>query len=530
MPEQYHEDFFNNSRRIQDLNAKKIHKLLVSLEEANRIIAENARQKELFMAHLSHEIFTPINAIYGFANLLIEDEEYGQFNQKQQEHLAIIRDSSTHLVELLKQFLGHSKLQSSETKLIENNYQSHQRFQEILNTFRLKAEEKGLQLQLEIHHEVPAYIFGDVVKVSQIIRNLLTNAIKFTSKGIVGLQVSIHERNQENFILQISVKDSGPGISEMDLGNIFESFQQGEEGTKTSDGFGLGLSITKKLIQFLNAEIQVESKLGEGSTFIVKIPQKIGQEPIVEPTSDTSRLTEKKMLRLLVADDNEVNLIFITNILSRQGYQFHCVRSGEELISALDQRPYDLILSDWKMPGLSESELLKEIKSHPNGEVPVIIISANQLSPDLKKNELRFDAYLHKPFHPEELLKQIQQFSFPSHPKKWGLRTLETICNGDKSLMNEIIFQLLEDLPIQCSELNQSLKETNWEGLQQCAHRMLSNARLLDAEELVKPLRFLDEAQVELLSKMDSELETKLIHVNEVTEQIIQELKNLISD
>jgi PAS domain S-box-containing protein len=379
--------------------------------EKERQAAQSAsKAKSEFLANMSHEIRTPLNAVMGMTDLLKRTD----LTTKQQEYLKKIKISSQSLLAVINDILDFSKIEAGRLELEKVNFSLYEIMANVSEMFAQAAHDKEIELAVSIAEDIPMALVGDPVRLGQILINLTGNAIKFTDQGEVVVAVQKAHQNTKNasdqIRLQFSVQDTGPGIAKDRLQTIFESFSQADSSiTRKHGGTGLGLAICNQLVNLMGGQIEVESALGQGSTFTFtaqfsKQPEKHQTRPV------TPR--DLRGLRILIVDDNKTSREILASAIKSFQMEAITVASGEEAVKEIQSQalPYDLILMDWKMPGISGVESARRIKQELNlNKLPIIcMISAygrEDLLQQAEKNIL--DAFLHKPVNQSLLFDTI---------------------------------------------------------------------------------------------------------------------------
>ncbi len=356
--------------------------------EANELIHIN-KAKDDFLANMSHEIRTPLNGILGMDEMIIRESK----ESKIRDYALEIKSAGNTLLSIINDILDLSKIESGNFEIIPVEYDVASALNDVLNMTRHRAQKKGLGFNLTVSETIPSVLYGDEIRIRQILLNIINNAIKYTQEGHVDIDISHESRMMGNYIdLIVKVSDTGIGIKDEDKEKLFRSFQRLEERrNRNIEGTGLGLHITNKLLEMMEGKIDVESEYGTGSTFTVTIPQKVVKGT---PIGEFSRAVRNYLnnaepdvvglyapkARLLVVDDNEMNLDVMEGLLKETKIQTDFVDSGAACIEKVKTNTYDCILLDQMMPGLSGEDTLREMKEQDilNG-TPVIALTADAI-------------------------------------------------------------------------------------------------------------------------------------------------------
>jgi len=383
------------------------------LLKAKREAEKAAKVKADFLSNMSHEIRTPMNAIMGLTEILLDSDFKGQ----DKENLEAIKQSAVNLMVIINDILDFSRIDAGKVVLENINFNLPKRLQLVEKTIESRAKKAGIDFTIHCPNSIPQTLIGDPFRLNQILLNFLSNAVKFTHKGIVKLVVSVEEEVDDKISVSFAVSDTGIGISKDKLSSIFQSFTQANVyTTRKYGGTGLGLAISQKLTSLMGGKIDVSSELGKGSTFTVTIPFQISDDSkkIVE---STRRQFDKSLndIRVLVVEDQVINQMVIKQILNKWKTPHEIASNGEEAIKILAEKDFDIVCMDLQMPvidGYEAAHLIRTKKvSVRNHEIPIIALSADAL-PETRKRVLDagMNDYLTKPPNLEELYEKIMQF------------------------------------------------------------------------------------------------------------------------
>lgn len=432
-----------------------------ALEERTYEAEAASKSKSMFLANMSHEIRTPMNAILGFCHLVLRTN----LDLRQKEYVSKISNASTALLRLINDILDFSKNEAGKLSLETRPFNLRASLQSQLNLAAINAENKGVRVDTVIDDAVPAVLVGDELRLNQVLLNLVSNAVKFSDKGSVTVSVDTIETNADDVTLRIAVRDQGIGMVPEQLALLFNSFTQADNSmTRRFGGTGLGLAISKQIVEQMGGTIGAESTMGEGSTFTFTVTMAIG-ELQAEPERVAS--AEIADLRILVADDNPASREILQGVFDGWGMKIDLVASGQEVLGALESthdtdRPYDLVILDWKMPGLDGLETVQAM--HRNERLlplPSVIMVTAYGNEDFRTETERsgIGAFLTKPIEPDVLFDAIaglvKRDATPGTPHAEigqeipmvaeHLRGLTVLLAEDSAINREIAVELLQD-------------------------------------------------------------------------------------
>lgn len=362
---------------------QELRRLVEELELA-KAAAENANQaKSRFLANMSHELRTPLNAILGFTQLMARRSD---LPADQQENLEIIRRSGEHLLTLINDILDLSKIEAGRVNLTETNFDVYHLLDDVEDMFRLRSQEKRLQLIVERAPDLPRYIRSDEGRIRQVLLNLLSNALKFTSEGGISVRVKHSPVNpDETFVLGqtpsarilFEIEDTGHGIAPEEVTTLFDAFVQTTAGQKSAEGTGLGLAISRKFVQLMGGDMQVKSVIGKGSIFSfdvqVQVVTQADLETVITPRRVIALAPNQPRYRILIVDDRTTNRQLLLKLLAPLGFEVREAANGREAVTIWEQWEPQLILMDMRMPVMDGYEATKQIKATAKGQATAII-------------------------------------------------------------------------------------------------------------------------------------------------------------
>jgi len=407
---QAEEQLIESSRQLEKQNLELDTAL--SLAKTAKVEAERAnKSKSAFLANMSHEIRTPLNAIIGFSQLMDRDKH---LTTVQKEYLHSIIRSGEHLLGLINDILELSKIEAGRIKIKPANIDLRTFLSDIEMIFKERTQSKHLQFLFETSDDLPQFVVVDEGKLRQIFINLIGNAVKFTEEGGIAVRVRLKNINADKQLLEAEIEDSGVGISDEELKNLFQHFTQTSSGVKAGSGTGLGLALSRELAQLMGGDILASSEEGKGSMFSFTVSIESGHNEIHEGKHDNHvlRIADgQRKFRILVVDDKKENVLVAVRLLEVVGFETNTAINGEEAIAKFEEWSPDLILMDLRMPIMDGYEATRRIKSTPKGQqTHIIALTASAFEEERVKTELHdLQGFIRKPFREIELFRALEK-------------------------------------------------------------------------------------------------------------------------
>ncbi len=475
-------------------------------DPAQSVQSQAQNRASHLIAKVSHEVRTPLNGIMGFADLLKE----GQLNAVQEEQVNAILSASRSLLEIINELLEYAKLEagSEEFKVVSFNF--HNLIKEVSYLCDTLIVDKNIKLDVRTDPEIPAFLLGDPSKLTQVLLNLLGNAIKFSDQGNVFLDTRLKKIEKDRAHLEFRITDTGIGIPEQDLEHIFDAFRQAGQHTFSKyGGAGLGLSIVKQIIDRLGGTISVQSKVNEGTKFSMTLVYEVGKEE--KPLADNRVRTvdnDIRSLKVLVFEDNPLNQWLIKKRLRNWGCAFYVTEHAVEGLKILEEEEVHVVFMDLHMPVVDGYEITRRIRASENpriSKVPVIALTADFSVHDREKaEEDGINDFILKPYTPQELLDKLMKYGFPEPGKSTSMSQHTEIpsvtpipdfqidltgmledCMGEVDMLEELITLFKGNVLEFTGRAKIHLKNQDREQLRFAAHKMKSGLAMVQAENLL---------------------------------------------
>jgi PAS domain S-box-containing protein len=531
------------AKALAEIATKRAEDAQIKAEGATRVAVDSVKAKQQFLSNMSHEIRTPMNAIIGFTKVVLKTD----LSAKQREYLQAIKISGDALIVLINDILDLAKVDSGKMTFEKVPFKLEVSLSAMVHLFDIKCQEKNILLIKEYDKNIPEVLLGDPVRLHQIILNLVSNAVKFTSEGKVVVSVKLVEENNDNVIIEFAVSDTGIGILDSKLSTIFENFQQASSGTsRLYGGTGLGLAIVKQLVEGQNGTIKVQSIFNVGSVFSFQLSfQKtnLDADLLVEIEEVTD---EVQNINVLVVEDIALNQLLMRTLLDDFGFGCDIASNGQIAIDKMSKSHYDIILMDLQMPVMNGFEATKYIRNTLKSNIPIIALTADVTTADLSKcNAVGMNDYIAKPVNERLLYSKIVKI-LDKKNKETNEETVQRInqvrctdlnylmqrTKSNPALMSEMILLYLNQTPPLVSTMKQSYINKDWNMLYATVHKLIPSFSIVgihqDFEIIAKKVQEFANQQLDEVTvlKMVTQLETICLQACKELEEELITIKN----
>jgi hypothetical protein len=545
-------------------------KMEKELRFTKQLTDEIARAKESFLAHMSHEIRTPMNGILGIASLLNKT----QLDTQQRNYLQLIQESANNLLVIVNDILDLEKIVAGKLQLETIPFKIVDKIATTIQSFIYRAGEKELGLIFQNFIPAELVVRGDPYRLSQVLNNILSNALKFTETGHITIATGIREHTEDNAVIEISISDTGIGIVKERLSTIFEPFEQADATiSRKYGGTGLGLAICKNMVEMQNGELLCASEEGKGSTFTIRLPYQISIEE--EKDNEVRQEIDYKSLgprKVLVAEDVELNQFLARHILESWDFEVVIAGNGLEALDRLGKEEFDCILMDVQMPemdGIEATHHIRSLSDPIKANIPIIALTANALKGDSEKYlAAGMTDYLAKPFDEERLFRVISRnlasiATAPpaglaaepiipptttssddirtvstqknnhnnmssANPRLYDLSMVQSVSGGDEGFIKKMVALFIETVPQNMQDLKNALQAENWEQVGKTAHKLKSTIDSMGIKSIRQEIRTVESnaKQMESLSEIPGLVSTIDNVIKECIGQLQAEVMN----
>jgi len=500
---------------------KKQHDLIDQLNAKEKKLKEALKIKENFLANMSHEIRTPMNAILGYTNLL----QKRALDEESTLYVSTIQRSGESLLSIINDILDLSKIEAGMMRIEEAPFSIREIVHSAETMFSNKTKEKGLLLKVNVEPTVPDTLLGDATRLTQVLVNLMGNALKFTHTGEITLNVTSPENDKTNAEIRFEITDTGIGIEKEKLEKIFERFSQAEDSTtRKYGGTGLGLSIVKDIVSLQDGRLKIRSRPGEGTKVVFTIPYKIADTGYTPLHNDKNNRPPKfsKNLKILLVEDNRINQDLMAHLFKEWNVEFSVTENGMEAIAILKKERFDIVLMDIQMPEMDGYTATREIRETLKLDMPVIAMTAHTMEGEREKClGYGMNEYISKPIREDELFKMISQFTEAVAEKNNSsdlhiyttidLGYMREISNGDKEYEKNVTNEFIIQLPGEIYAMTEAIHNNDNKQIKKIAHNMKTSISVMGLNKLLD--KHLDNIENNILTNDQLKKEVDIINM-----------------
>lgn len=499
------------------------------LEKSKQFAEDLLKSREHLILTISHDIRAPLSSIIGYIELLLRRHP----DERQRYYLDNMSSSAQHILSLVNDLLDYHRLESGKMEIHPVPFSVSALLKEIYVSFKPLAEAKGLEFTLDAKPEhMEQTYWGDTIRLRQVVSNLLSNAIKFTPEGEIRLRAAIEQKNERMYELDVTVSDAGPGIPEAEQERIFGDFTR-LEGTSQVEGFGLGLSITRRLVTLLHGTLAVHSVVGSGSDFILTLPLPLSDKEVNTPTPSEEpplSLSDDRTIYCLLVDDDAIQLALTEELLKRSHVEVVCVSNPHAVVNVLRNTRFDVIITDIQMPGMDGYHLLKQIRESgiPGTDtIPVVALSASVANEHTHYIESGFTGFLNKPFTAAQLIELLNRL-LTTHLEpvaQLDFAGLTAFAGDDAEASASILRMFIDETTHSIDLLHQASDAQDRTEVSRLSHKLIPLLTMLGANHQVQKLRILEKNDAELT---DTGWETLLREVIDALTDIVRQAQEKV--
>jgi PAS domain S-box-containing protein len=520
-----------------DITQQKM--LEMELEVARMQAEESSNAKEAFLANMSHEIRTPLNVIIG----MIREISRESLSPAQNVYIKNAATSSQHLLSIVNNILDITKIESGQLDIVHRPFSLAEIIEETYIIIEPSANEKMLKISTTISEKVNHLYIGDPNRIRQVLLNILNNSVKFTDEGSISINCQVDEESENEHSINITISDTGIGMDETFLKNIFERFTQSDfSAARKYGGTGLGMAISYELVRMMNGHINIRSKPGQGTSVVILLRLEVCKDTLSSIRKDQEDFNGLRNKKILLVEDNYLNRMVATNSLSYYGINVKEAINGLEAIEILKESSFDIILMDLQMPTMGGLESTKYIRSNLGLETPIIALTANAFKSEIERCiEAGINDYIIKPFEERILLSTILKNLSSSEPtaditelptsaateKLYDLGYIIELSRGNKDFVRKMINVFCEQIPDFTSQMMKAWQSGDYITMKKVAHLIkpsLANFRIISLSDNIKAIEGFDETM-----EQDDNIESQIYQVIDITGKVAYLLQSDVS-